>query len=636
VVLDADDIGTTGTTNKFVTSAEKTKLSNLSGTNTGDQDLSGLVPNTRTVNTKALSSNVTLTQDDVGDGTTYKQYSSTEKTKLSGIATGATANSSDATLLNRANHTGVQAQSTVTNLTTDLAAKAPLASPTFTGTVSGVTKSMVGLGNVTNDAQLKAADLDVDGTLAANSDTKVASQKAVKTYVDKPYLYETVNQNTTLKTFGDSITEGYYASTTANRYANLVATRKGWTLTNVGSSGKRMNDAEILDAMYAETVTSAKNYSLMIGTNDAQASGSNEAKLDNFRGCLAAGIAWLAIPDTAKVKPSAATKTGTWTANTVYGGLDYYSNTNGSTMSATVRGNVVYVGYTRTTSDTGTFSVTIDGALVGTFGTQNTSIVTRADSGQYGAYLLRFPNLANGAHAVTITVTSSTATGNKVFMDWIAGNGFPEEIGGPNVWLANTTRATDAYYAAHSPFTDAAVAAYNSMTAEVATSLSSDGLNVCFVDLMAAVDRSTDLYTDGLHPSDTGHAKIADAFVAQMSSFVKPRDRAAALQVNTPWFTPTLNNTWVAFSANFDTFGYMKDAMGFVHLRGLIKSGTAGSGNAIVTLPVGFRPSRRKYISTVSNSAFGVVEIFEDGTIYLSTGTNAFVSFDNITFLADK
>jgi hypothetical protein len=35
--------------------------------------------------------------------------------------------------LDRTNHTGTQAQSTVTNLVTDLAAKAPLASPTFTG-----------------------------------------------------------------------------------------------------------------------------------------------------------------------------------------------------------------------------------------------------------------------------------------------------------------------------------------------------------------------------------------------------------------------------------------------------------------------------------------------------------------------
>jgi hypothetical protein len=44
------------------------------------------------------------------------------------------------------------AQSKIDGLSTSLAAKADLASPTFTGTVSGITKSMVGLGNVDNTA----------------------------------------------------------------------------------------------------------------------------------------------------------------------------------------------------------------------------------------------------------------------------------------------------------------------------------------------------------------------------------------------------------------------------------------------------------------------------------------------------
>lgn len=46
---------------------------------------------------------------------------STQITKLNGIATGATANSSDATLLARANHTGTQAWSTLTSTPTTLA-----------------------------------------------------------------------------------------------------------------------------------------------------------------------------------------------------------------------------------------------------------------------------------------------------------------------------------------------------------------------------------------------------------------------------------------------------------------------------------------------------------------------------------
>ena len=49
--------------------------------------------------------------------------SSADKTKLNDIASNATANASNAELRDRSTHTGTQAQSTVTNLTTDLAAR---------------------------------------------------------------------------------------------------------------------------------------------------------------------------------------------------------------------------------------------------------------------------------------------------------------------------------------------------------------------------------------------------------------------------------------------------------------------------------------------------------------------------------
>ena len=49
--------------------------------------------------------------------------SDADKTKLNGVASGATANATDAQLRDRSTHTGAQAQSTVTNLTTDLAAR---------------------------------------------------------------------------------------------------------------------------------------------------------------------------------------------------------------------------------------------------------------------------------------------------------------------------------------------------------------------------------------------------------------------------------------------------------------------------------------------------------------------------------
>lgn len=47
-----------------------------------------------------------------------------------------------------------------------------------------VTKTQVGLGNVDDVKQLPNSYLDTDNTLSSNSDVKVASQKAVKAYID--------------------------------------------------------------------------------------------------------------------------------------------------------------------------------------------------------------------------------------------------------------------------------------------------------------------------------------------------------------------------------------------------------------------------------------------------------------------
>jgi hypothetical protein len=60
----------------------------------------------------------TLNQDAVPDGTTNKAFTATNQTKLAGIASGATANSSDATLLARSNHTGIQTASTISDFST--------------------------------------------------------------------------------------------------------------------------------------------------------------------------------------------------------------------------------------------------------------------------------------------------------------------------------------------------------------------------------------------------------------------------------------------------------------------------------------------------------------------------------------
>ncbi len=65
---------------------------------------------------------------DLAESTTVKYFTSSEKSKLAGVATDATKNDTDANLKSRANHTGTQAISTVAGLQTALTAKADLVS----------------------------------------------------------------------------------------------------------------------------------------------------------------------------------------------------------------------------------------------------------------------------------------------------------------------------------------------------------------------------------------------------------------------------------------------------------------------------------------------------------------------------
>lgn len=74
-----------------------------------------------------------------------------------------------------------------TSNATERAAVATLTNKTLTAPVinspTGIVKGDVGLGNVDDVQQLPLSYLDTDDTLAADSDVKVASQKAVKAYI---------------------------------------------------------------------------------------------------------------------------------------------------------------------------------------------------------------------------------------------------------------------------------------------------------------------------------------------------------------------------------------------------------------------------------------------------------------------
>lgn len=102
------------------------------------------------------------------------------------------------------------------------------------------------------------------------------------------------------------------------------------------------------------------------------------------------------------------------------------------------------------------------------------------------------------------------------------------------------------------------------------------------------------------------------------------------------WIAPILTNSWVNFGAPYNSTGYMKDSMGFVHLKGMVRLGT--STQPIFTLPAGYRPSMTVYTAAPNGGAvaeIGILLIGADGTVKNGTGTNSYQSLDCISFRAE-
>jgi hypothetical protein len=93
-------------------------------------------------------------------------------------------------------------------------------------------------------------------------------------------------------------------------------------------------------------------------------------------------------------------------------------------------------------------------------------------------------------------------------------------------------------------------------------------------------------------------------------------------------------NAWVSFGAPYHPPAYWKDPLGFVHLRGVLKSGVVGS--PAFTLPPGFRPpSTVGPLVVLSNNAVGRLDIGADGTVTpVAPSVNTWVNIDNIHFKA--
>jgi hypothetical protein len=106
-----------------------------------------------------------------------------------------------------------------------------------------------------------------------------------------------------------------------------------------------------------------------------------------------------------------------------------------------------------------------------------------------------------------------------------------------------------------------------------------------------------------------------------------------ASKVQEAWIEPTLLNGWENYGSGFSNIAYFKDEFDFVHLRGLIKSGTAAAGTDLFVLPNGYRPLENKFYPITNVFVFKTITVKSDGVVELSVAVdNAWVSLEGISF----
>lgn len=139
------------------------------------------------------------------------------------------------------------------------------------------------------------------------------------------------------------------------------------------------------------------------------------------------------------------------------------------------------------------------------------------------------------------------------------------------------------------------------------------------------------------NPHGTSKADVGLGNVDNTSDANKPVSTAQQTALDTKanktqpdWIVPTFLNSWVDFGSPYDTAGYYKDEFGVVHLKGMVKSGTAAT---VFTLPAGYRPGGTRRWASVYNGAFGYVQVDASGNV-TSSGSGGAIPLDVVQFKA--
>ncbi len=327
----------------------------------------------------------------------------------------------------------------------------------------------------------------------------------------------------TIYAWGNSQTQGYgisgcFTLTCHPPYAwpQFFANAMGWTLNNQAYGG-----TDCANLTYQGTSLSIWDLNIDATSlniyghfrNDQALYGPLPYRVAYVRGCIEAQTAWLAIPESNKVRGNSvvASNTGIW-INAIQNSAGSYTRTAGATKTFTVMGTTIYLASARNIGgDLTTYTVSVDGNLVTDPISKSTIFDQRLDApGVMIQNFIRVPNLENSKHTIVYTCTNPATTGCYVF--YAAGVSFnASATNGPLVYslsnLSNSIRVS------LGNMTKATTLIYYDEWKQMVSELAGDGLQVVGIDAIdpETYNPLTDSQPDGIHPNLNGHNRIAVA-----------------------------------------------------------------------------------------------------------------------------
>jgi hypothetical protein len=384
--------------------------------------------------------------------------------------------------------------------------------------VSDPTFSALPTGNVIFDFGDDSPTVDVDlaNTLAVATHTyaSLGSYKVTFTYrgdanftsAERTMPLVTVLQRPVLHLheFGDSIT-GKPTSTWPAQLDNLLG---GWPSFNDGLSDGRSVDL----AHWIYQAFMYPNYAstYLLGENDVQYLTTSAGQAQYQRTVLAS-VAFLAVlPGKSKVAANdpSVTRTGVWSASTVFPAIGLVSQQPASTLQANLTGNVLYLSLTSLKTTDYTVEILVDGVSKGTVSPVEDYDGNFWPGSPYGMRLVLGGDLT-ATHSVEIVCQTPGTSG--CYVDWLGANGTSAPNLPPYVFMGTQ------YQVASHPA--AAYQAMNGILRQIASDLAADGLPVWLADIATTFNGPLQpqcLLIDQVHPGPCANDVIEANFLAAM------------------------------------------------------------------------------------------------------------------------